>query len=665
MNPPLRTPGRIARAACAALALFGVMGLAPTQAQSLPPDTIDRIIKSTALIYILNAQGQIDGSGSGSLISAQGYVLTNFHVVGDLKTRKYYPGLAVGFPEFQDQEPEMKYRADVVVADPNLDLAIIRLSKDLKGKPLPANTYFGEPVQIGDSGRLRIGEPVYLFGFPGVGGYTITFSSGIVGGFVAQDGQSSGRDWIKHSANSGPGNSGGGLFNAQGQLVGIHTRGVADSDSAARQPLARPVALGLGLMVPNVPNLKIAQGQERVTPPPPGPTPPPPGPTPLPGPTPPPAPNQNVQLVWPPQRVINKGQAWTVSISGGQSFKGVITDKDSDGDWTGTGGGNQVLYTFAQDSGGFIFQVFDSASGASYFCLLADQKSIRGGVFAGEAFFKKDKNTDTQNLNKPCTVTLGVQGTVTQTSTQTSSQTGNTWPPQIAVGQTWAVSIPGTGTWRLALSNTDKDGDPTGTATSTSGSGNLTGFLYYDKTDDLVYLDMTDGTALLYCAFEQKNVTATLMSGAAYYKKDKDTKTQDLNKTCTITLGAGTVSATTTPSNSSLLAWPPQGVLNTGQTWSLSLQGGQKFSGSITGKDSDGDWMGTGAGGQTLFTFVLQNGSFVFQVLERSGGASWFCVLPDKTSIQGGSFVGQALYQPKKDADTQNLNQSCTVTLAR
>lgn len=658
MNQPFRVPDRLARAAFAALALgIGASSLAPTQAQTLAPDAIDRIMKSTALIYILNAQGKIDGSGSGSLISAQGYVLTNFHVVGDLKTRKYYPGLAVGFPDFQDQEPEMKYLADVVVADPNLDLAIIKLSKDLKGKPLAANTVFGEPVQLGDSNRLRIGEPVYLFGFPGVGGYTITFSTGIVGGFVAQDGQSSGRDWIKHSANSGPGNSGGGLYNAQGQLIGIHTRGVADTDSAARQPLARPLALGLGLMVPNVPDLRMGQGQDRLTPPSPGPSPTPPSP---------PAPGPNVQLTWPPARVLNKGQSWTVSIAGGQTFSGIITEKDSDGDWTGTGSSSLILYTFAQNNGGFIFQVFDKTSGSSYFCLLADQKSIRGSSFAGDAFFKKDKNTETQDINKTCTVTLGAQSSVT--SPQTTPQTGaNTWPPLIAVGQTWSVSIPGTGTWRLALSSTDKDGAPTGTAASTSGSGNLTGFLYYDKTDNLVYLDMTDGTALLYCAFEQKDVSATQMSGPAYYKKNKDTKTENLNKTCSITLGtAGTTTTTTTPATASVqLAWPPQNVLGAGLKWSFSIQGVQKFAGSVTGKDSDGDWTGTASGGQTLFTFVLQNGSFVFQVLERSGGASWFCVLPGQSSIQGGNFVGQALYQQNKDAQTQNLNQSCTITLAR
>ncbi len=662
MNPALTTRltrSRAARTVLATLALgLGVSSLAPSQAQTLPPETIDRIIKSTALIYILDAQGQIEGSGSGNLVSAQGYVLTNFHVVGDLKTRKYAPGLAVGFPEFPDQEPEMKYLADVVVADPNLDLAIIKLSKDLKGKPLPAGTNFGEPVQIGDSNKLRIGEPVFLFGFPGVGGYTITFSTGIVGGFVAQDGQSSGRDWIKHSANSGPGNSGGGLYNAQGQLVGIHTRGVSDTDSAARQPLARPVALGLGLLVPNVPDLKIGSGQDRVTPP--SPTPPSPGPS--------------VQLAWPPQRVLNKGQTWTVSIAGGQTFSGTVIEKDSDGDWTGSSNSTQLLYTFQQKDGGFIFQVFDRNTGASYFCLLGDQKSIKGAVFAGTAFFKKDKNTDTQDIKKSCTVTLGAQSTVTQTQPQTQpqSQPGtNTWPPAITVGQTWAVSIPGTGTWRLPLSSIDTDGYATGTARPTSGSLNLTGFLYYDKTDDLVYLDMIDGTSLLFCAFAQKDVTATQMSGPAYYKKDKDAKNENLNKTCTITLSAAgttatTTTATTTPSTQAVqLSWPPQNVLNIGQTWALSIQGAQKFGGQITAKDSDGDWTGNGTGGQTLFSFVLKDGSFVFQVLERSGGASWFCVLPDQTSIQAGSYVGQALYQQNKDAQMQDLSKSCTVTLSR
>jgi serine protease Do len=543
MNPALSTltQSRAARTVLAALALgLGATSLAPSQAQTLAPEVIDRIMKSTALIYILDAKGQIDGSGSGNLVSAQGYVLTNYHVVGDLKTRKYYPALAVGFAEFQDREPEMKYLADVVVADPNLDLAIIKLSKDLKGKPLPANTVFGEPVQIGDSNKLRLGEPVFLFGFPGVGGYTITFSTGIVGGFVAQDGQSSGRDWIKHSANSGPGNSGGGLYNAQGQLIGIHTRGVSDTESAARQPLARPVALGLGLLVPNVPDLRVGPGQDRTT---------------L---TPPPSPQATVPAPTPPAGV---------------------------------------------------------------------------------------------NL---------------------------AWPLRPSVGQSWNISINGVGSWSVSLSELDKDGDPKGRA---SGLDARTAFFYYVQKEDLTYIDLI-GNDFVYCGFSAAGIKGGTVTGLAYRQQlQNGNAVGDAQKigTCTATLNTSGSSTSVTPTSTSTtttsttststtrtvaLAWPPTKTLTQGLAWTVSIQGGQTYTGTITAKDSDGDWTGQGSG-SSLFTFALSEGGFVFQVLEKSTGGSYICVLDDASTIVGSQFNGRAFFLKNKDASPQELNKTCTVTLSR
>jgi hypothetical protein len=111
-------------------------------------------------------------------------------------------------------------------------------------------------------------------------------------------------------------------------------------------------------------------------------------------------------------------------------------------------------------------------------------------------------------------------------------------------------------------------------------------------------------------------------------------------------------------------AWPPQNYMRVGQSWSVEFQLGQSFAGRITGKDSDGDWTGTGNGGQTLFSFSLRDGAFVFQVLERAGGASWYCALPDSNSVSGsGQYRGIGLYTANRDAELQNLRQSCIVNL--
>ena len=122
--------------------------------------------------------------------------------------------------------------------------------------------------------------------------------------------------------------------------------------------------------------------------------------------------------------------------------------------------------------------------------------------------------------------------------------------------------------------------------------------------------------------------------------------------------------ATNPTSTSGGAAWPPQNYMRAGQSWSVQFQAGQSFAGRITGKDSDGDWTGTGNGGQTLFSFSLRDGSFVFQVLERAGGASWYCALPDSTSVSGsGQYRGIGLYTANRDAEVQNLRQSCSVNL--
>jgi serine protease Do len=138
--------------------------------------------------------------GSGFLIDKQGHVVTNAHVIDDADTVKV---------KLSD---EREYTAKVVGKDTRMDLAVLQLEN---AKDLP------EPVALGGSEALRLGEYVVAIGNPfGLGG---TVTMGIVSAKGRTIGAGPYDDFIQTDASINPGNSGGPLFNLRGQVVGINT----------------------------------------------------------------------------------------------------------------------------------------------------------------------------------------------------------------------------------------------------------------------------------------------------------------------------------------------------------------------------------------------------------------------------------------------------------
>jgi S1-C subfamily serine protease len=211
----------------------------------------DRALASAAFIAILDQDGEMMGAGSGTFISADGLILTNFHVVGDPDTGELHrqDGM-VGIGVIEDpSEPSIpRFYAQVVVGDASLDLAVVRVVSYLDGDPLPSNlnlTY----IPFGDSDTLDFGDDIISVGFPGVGivdeVVSLTYTEGIVAGFVSEGGV---KAWIKTDALTGPGNSGGMVINEAGELIGVHTAGSSDPQSAARISLERPINLAYELI---------------------------------------------------------------------------------------------------------------------------------------------------------------------------------------------------------------------------------------------------------------------------------------------------------------------------------------------------------------------------------------------------------------------------------
>ena len=139
------------------------------------------------------------GAGSGVIISEDGYVLTNNHVVEGAKE------VIVTLADKDEHE------AEVVGRDPKTDLAVLKI----KGKQsLPA-------AALGDSENLKVGDWVVAIGNPFGLNHTVT--SGIVSAKGRVIGAGPYDDFIQTDASINPGNSGGPLFNMNGEVVGINT----------------------------------------------------------------------------------------------------------------------------------------------------------------------------------------------------------------------------------------------------------------------------------------------------------------------------------------------------------------------------------------------------------------------------------------------------------
>ena len=157
-----------------------------------------------SIVQVSVLRGESDGGmGSGFVYSDEGYVITNQHVVQDAEKVMI---------TFLDGEA---YIGNVVGSDRDLDIAVVKVE--------PTNTYL-QPIKIGDSSELKVGEKIAAIGNPfGLSG---SMTSGIVsqmGRLLPQETGYSIPDVIQTDAAINPGNSGGPLINMKGEVVGINT----------------------------------------------------------------------------------------------------------------------------------------------------------------------------------------------------------------------------------------------------------------------------------------------------------------------------------------------------------------------------------------------------------------------------------------------------------
>ncbi len=165
-----------------------------------------------------------EGLGSGVIVSATGYVLTNHHVIEAVDQ------IEVALADAR------KVSAQIVGTDPETDLAVLKI--DVQNAP---------SITFARSNRLKVGDVVLAIGNPFGVGQTVTL--GIVSGLGrSQLGIATFENFIQTDAAINPGNSGGALVDAQGNLVGINTAILSRTGSAAGISYAIPVSIARRVM---------------------------------------------------------------------------------------------------------------------------------------------------------------------------------------------------------------------------------------------------------------------------------------------------------------------------------------------------------------------------------------------------------------------------------
>ncbi len=174
--------------------------------------------------------------GSGVIVSADGYIVTNNHVIEKSQEIK------VLLTNKRD------YKAKLVGADPKTDIAVIKID----ATDLPA-------LPWGDSNKLRVGEIVFAIGNPF--GLNSTLTMGVISAVGrANVGIADYEDFIQTDAAINPGNSGGALINARGELVGINTAIVSRTGGYQGIGFAVPSSMARQVMESLIKYKKVVRG---------------------------------------------------------------------------------------------------------------------------------------------------------------------------------------------------------------------------------------------------------------------------------------------------------------------------------------------------------------------------------------------------------------------
>lgn len=229
-------------------ALAALAWTAPLAAQEF---SVRDLLPAVVVVGAIDAEGRLRGSGSGTIVSPNGTIITNYHVVGDRETGSFvHPErLAAIFMTSRSDEPARFVAvAQVVEGNPQTDLAVLQIVAnasftriDPAGLNLPS-------IPLGDSDVVEVGDRITILGFPGQGNredatdvnnhFFVTLMDGTISGF---DRDGAVRSWIRTTAPIMMGNSGGAVIDSNGCLVGVPTRSTWQERNLERMGYLRPI----------------------------------------------------------------------------------------------------------------------------------------------------------------------------------------------------------------------------------------------------------------------------------------------------------------------------------------------------------------------------------------------------------------------------------------
>lgn len=236
----------------------GPAGASSVLAQVNADGTLDRfeiaaIGRCVVLLANIN-RGRIEATGTGTIITPDGLILTNAHVVDEAD------GVAVGVLEDVNDPPEYRYLGEIVRLDPSVDVALIAIRSDINGRPLDTARlnlpYI--PIDTVPEAVYR-GDPVTVFGYPGIGNDFLVVTTGSI--VSVENGTLFGQRmpaWYRTDAEIAPGSSGGLVVNGDGAFVGIPTMVDLEDVTGGRLGGIRPAQVALLAVMDSLPGTPIA-----------------------------------------------------------------------------------------------------------------------------------------------------------------------------------------------------------------------------------------------------------------------------------------------------------------------------------------------------------------------------------------------------------------------
>lgn len=183
-------------------------------AKKVTPSVVG-IRTTTSVRSFFGSSNESTGEGSGVVYSADGYIITNYHVISGAVTNKSGSKIEV----FTDTLDSNSYEATVVGYNISTDLAVIKINA--KGLT---------PAEFSDSSKLKVGQYVITVGNPGGLEFMDSVTYGVISGLNRVVSSDSDVKLIQTDAAINPGNSGGALVNTKGQLVGINSSKIVSEE---------------------------------------------------------------------------------------------------------------------------------------------------------------------------------------------------------------------------------------------------------------------------------------------------------------------------------------------------------------------------------------------------------------------------------------------------